>query len=61
MKVIEIELKNKTVLRVNISDRQNISKLLYGLDVEKWDIICNGIHSLTEFNKFKKRLNNEPR
>ena len=56
MKVIEIELKNKTIFRVNISDRQNISKLLYGLDVEKWEIITNGIHSLTDFNKFKKRM-----
>ena len=56
MKVIEITLKNKTIFRVNISDRQDISKLLYGLDVEKWEIITNGIHSLTEFNKFKERI-----
>lgn len=56
MKVIEIELKNKTIFRVNISDKQNISKLLYGLDVEKWQILQSGIHSLTEFNKFKKRI-----
>lgn len=56
MKIIEIKLKDKRVFRVNISDNQNISKLLDGLDVESYDIICNGINDLTTFNKHKKQI-----
>lgn len=56
MKVIEIKLKDKRVLRVNISDNQDISKLLEGLDVESWDIICYGVFDLTTFNKYKKQI-----
>ena len=56
MKVIEIKLKDKRVFRVTISDNQNISKLLEGLDVESYNIICNGIYDLTTFNKHKKQI-----
>ena len=56
MKIIEIKLKDKRVFRVNISDNQNISKLLDGLDVESYNIICNGIYDLTTFNKYKKQI-----
>lgn len=34
MRVIEIKLKDKREFRVNISDNQNISKLLEGLEVD---------------------------
>ncbi len=53
MKVIEIKLKDNRVYRVNISDKQNLPKLLDGLDVENWSIIQSGIHSLADFNKIK--------
>ena len=56
MKVIEIKLKDKRVFRVTISDNQNISKLLDGLEVESYNIICNGIYDLTTFNKHKKQI-----
>lgn len=56
MKVIEIKLKDKRVFRVNISDNQNISKLLNGLDVDSWEIICNGVFDLITFNKHKKQI-----
>ena len=55
MKIIEIKLKDTRVIRVCISDNQKIYKLLAGLEVEKWEIIQNGISTLTNFNKFKKR------
>lgn len=56
MRVIQIKLKDKRVFRVNISDNQNISKLLNGLDVDSWEIICNGVFDLTTFNKHKKQI-----
>ena len=56
MKVIEIKLKDKRVFRVNISDNQNISKLLEGLEIESYNILCNGIYDLTTFNKHKKQI-----
>ena len=56
MKLIEIKLKDKRVFRVNISDNQNISKLLGGLDVESYNIICHGVFDLTTFNKHKKQI-----
>ena len=59
MKVIEIKLKDKRVFRVNISDDQNISKLLNGLEVDSWSIICCGVFDLTTFNKHKKQILNK--
>lgn len=59
MKVIEITLKDKRVFRVNISDKQNISKLLNGLDVELWNIICYGVFDLKTFNKHKQQILNK--
>lgn len=56
MKIIEIKLKDKRVFRVSISDNQNISKLLFGLDVEGWEIITNGVFDLITFNKHKKQI-----
>ena len=56
MQVVEIRLKDKRVYRVNISDKQDISKLLDGLEVESWNIIQNGIHSLADFNRLKKYI-----
>lgn len=56
MRVIEIKLKDKREFRVNISDNQNISKLLEGLKVDSWDIICYGVFDLTTFNKHKKQI-----
>ena len=56
MQVLEIKLKDKRVFRVNISDKQNISKLLEGLEVESYNIICNGVFDLTTFNKHKNQI-----
>ena len=56
MRVIEIKLKDKREFRVNISDNQNISKLLQGLEVDSWNITCYGVFDLTTFNKHKKQI-----
>ena len=56
MRVIEIKLKDKREFRVNISDNQNISKLLDGLEVDSWNIICYCVFDLTTFNKHKKQI-----
>ena len=59
MRVVEIELNDNRVFRVNVIDNKDIPKLIKGLDVKRWDFVLFGIHSLTKFNKIKKVLINE--